>query len=150
MGSGRNKPAHGVVIDPEHPTIVFLTVCTRDRQPWLATEVNHLLLREIWQNARAWIVGRYVLMPDHLHLFAAPGPIDLPLENWVRYWKSQFSKRTQGLGYSWQVDHWDRRLRREENYDQKWDYVRNNPVRAGLVLSLEDWPFQGELNSLRW
>ena len=95
-------------------------------------------------------MGRYVLMPDHLHLFAAPGPIDLPLENWIRYWKSQFSKRQQGLGGSWQVDHWDRRLRHEESYEQKWDYVRNNPVRAGLALSPEDWPFQGELNSLRW
>jgi len=30
------------------------------------------------------------------------------------------------------------------------DYVRNNPVRAGLVEKAEDWKYQGELHKLRW
>jgi hypothetical protein len=83
--ANRKKPAHGVWIDPDRPTIVFLTVCTRDRLPWLATEENHRRLCEVWERAKAWLVGRYVLMPDHLHLFAAPGPLGLPLDTWVRY-----------------------------------------------------------------
>ena len=41
-------------------------------------------------------------------------------------------------------------LRRAESYDQKWRYVIDNPVRAGLVEVTEDWPFQGEMNSLDW
>ena len=146
----RHKPAHCLIIDSRHSTIVFLTVCTHKRISWLATEKNHLLLREVWQKSKAWIVGRYVLMPDHLHLFAAPGPRDLPFDNWVRYWKSQFTKCHQDPALSWQVDHWDRRLRHEESYEEKWLYVRENPVRAGLVRSVEDWPFQGELNALPW
>ena len=40
-----------------------------------------------------------------------------------------------------------RELRREMG---KWEYVVRNPVRAGLVNRREDWPFQGELNVLRW
>jgi hypothetical protein len=32
-----------------------------------------------------------------------------------------------------------------ESYAQKWDYVRENPIRAGLVSTTEDWPFQGEI-----
>jgi len=73
-----------------------------------------------------------------------------PLDNWVRYWKSQFSKRGQNPERCWQPDHWDTRLRHEESYDAKWEYVRNNPVRAGLVVRPEDWPYSGELFALRW
>ena len=146
----RKKPAHGVRIDPDRPTIVLVTVCTRDRDPWLATDENHRALCDVWTEARAWLVGRYVLMPDHLHFFAAPGPRELPLDNWVRYWKSQFTKARRDPSRDLQDDHWDSRLRSGESYDGKWWYVRNNPVRAGLVADAEDWPFQGELNVLPW
>ena len=37
------------------------------------------------------------------------------------------------------------RSRSDESYSQKWNYVRENPVRAGLVKSVEDWPYQGEI-----
>jgi REP element-mobilizing transposase RayT len=37
----------------------------------------------------------------------------------------------------------DHLIRKTESYAQKWDYVRENPVRAGLVNRHEDWPFQG-------
>jgi len=39
-------------------------------------------------------------------------------------------------------------LRSSESYSQKWDYVRENPVRAGLVANADDWPWQGEVESL--
>jgi putative transposase len=103
----RKKLTHGVRIDSKGPTIVFLTVCTDKRQPWLATEANHSTLRERWVEARAWIVGRYVLMPDHLHLFAAPGALEVSLDNRVRYWKSQFTKTIGRTEQQWQTDHWD-------------------------------------------
>ena len=50
----------------------------------------------------------------------------------------------------WQRDCWDRQLRTGESYAQKWEYVRNNPVRKGLVANADDWPYQGELNVLEW
>lgn len=159
----RHHPAHGVLISSDAPTIVFLTVCTKDRKPWLANSEVHELLRTVWIDAKAWLVGRYVLMPDHVHLFCAPceegsagaSPSQSeaalpPLENWVRYWKSQFTKRGQSTQRRWQSDHWDTRLRKEESYEAKWDYVRNNPVRAGLVVQPDDWPYSGELHALRW
>ena len=125
----------------------------------------HALLRTVWTDADAWLVGRYVLMPDHLHLFCAPNAArsvgsagaspsrdgcTVPLDNWVRYWKSQSSRRCGDPRCRWQADHWDTRLRREQSYDAKWDYVVNNPVRAGLVARPEDWPFAGELHRLPW
>ena len=100
--------------------------------------------------AAAWLVGRYVIMPDHLHLFAAPGELAIDFDAWGKYWKRQFSIAHGQSHHRWQTDHWDRRLRSGESYAEKWDYVRHNPVREGLVKNVEDWPFQGELNELRW
>jgi putative transposase len=148
--ASRHRPDHGVLFHPTKPTIVFLTVCTRDREPWLASTAAHDLLLEVWKHVRAWIVGRYVLIPDHVHLFAAPGAMELPLDNWVRFWKSQFTKRSCFIRRAWPIDHWDTRLRNDESYENKWLYVKNNPERAGLVTMAEDWTFEGELNRLPW
>ena len=88
-------------------------------------------------------------MPDHIHLFCAPNaypPTSLAL--WVAYWKRQ-SAFTHA-GRLWQKNFWDVQLRGHESYGGKWEYVRNNPVRAGLVRHAGEWPYQGELNQLRW
>jgi putative transposase len=146
----RRHPAHGVRNRLNEPIIVFLTVCTKHRAAWLATSINHALLREVWTQATGWLVGRYVIMPDHLHLFAAPGSLVIELDPWVRYWKSQFTKQHPEKGDRWQTDHWDSRLRSGESYDSKWEYVVQNPVRHGLVERAEDWPYQGELFHLPW
>ena len=148
--SSRKRPAHGLLVPSDQVPIVFLTVCTKNRQMWLDSESVHQLLRVTWQNADAWLVGRYVIMPDHLHVFVAPGRIELTLGNWVRYWKSQFTKVHQTGSHRWQSDYWDTRIRTWQGYDEKWDYVRFNPVRHGLVAEENDWPYQGELNELRW
>jgi len=146
----RRHPAHGVRQQDDHPTIVFVTVCTEGRRPWLANPKSHDNLITTWQEATAWHVGRYIVMPDHIHLFAAPGQLDLSLERWVKFWKSNFSKRHQDRSCRWQSDHWDRRLRTGESYDSKWEYVRHNAIRNGLVTKSEDWTFQGVMNELRW
>jgi REP element-mobilizing transposase RayT len=45
----------------------------------------------------------------------------------------------------WQRRFFDHVLRNEESYAQKWEYVRENPVRAGLVANANDWPYAGEI-----
>jgi hypothetical protein len=39
----------------------------------------------------------------------------------------------------------DHVLRSDESYAEKWNYVRDNPVRAGLVKSADNWRYQGEI-----
>jgi len=99
-----------------------------------------------------WLVGRYVILPDHVHLFCAPNSFPPhPLLNWVRFWKSQVAKASgRGADTLWQKNFWDTQLRRGESYAAKWEYVRNNPVRHQLVTRSEEWPFQGEPTLLRW
>lgn len=149
--------------------LVFLTVCTHGRQPLLCHPNGHALLRMVWQQqATAWRVGQYTLMPDHLHLFCTPSDImePLPLRKWVSFWKSRVAAlwpmegrppyRSQTNQHPplpfklWQRDYWDTQLRHGESYSDKWDYVRNNPVRKGLVGAPEAWPYQGEIFPLTW
>ena len=150
----RKRPAHFPVReDHNRAIIVFVTVCTNDRCPLLATPEAHDHLRAIWKSAGHWKVGHYVLMPDHVHLFCAPGVWPpSPLKTWVSFWKSRAASDWPGAptGRVWQRDYWDTQLRSGESYSEKWDYVRNNPVRAGLTARADQWLYQGELNVLRW
>ena len=146
---GRRTPIHGVSSPTDKPTIIFLTVCTKARSTWLACEEAHQLLRTAWKSADHWIVGRYILMPNHLHFFASPRQeCHSSLEAWMKYWKSQFTRSHDHSDWHWQRSHWDRRLRANSSYTEKWHYVRSNPVRAGHVEHPDDWQFQGEIHTL--
>jgi putative transposase len=146
----RKRPAHGVLVSKDGPVIVYLTVCTKGREKWLAEPAVHVTLCRVWQRAEAWRVGRYVIMPDHLHLFAAWIDGTIELDKWVQFWKSQFSKAMPRYSGCWQTGHWDTRIRGVKSYESKWEYVRSNPVRHGLVARPEDWPYQGEMYLLDW
>ena len=148
--TSRKSPAHGIFTTRDHPTIVFLTVCTQARGCWLTSQGVHETLRIVWREAWTWRVGRYVLMPDHIHLFCSPVELEVSLGRWIHFWKSRYSRRDPRPDHLWQRGYWDTRLRREDGYAQKWDYVRYNPVRAGLVKQPEEWPFQGEIDLLDW
>ena len=143
---GRNWSQTSIHLDVhdrrDAPIIVFLTVCTKDRKAILASSESQALLIAAWGTAKMWRVGRYVIMPDHVHLFCAPAESETqPLLQWVKYWKSVAARTWTNPVESpiWQRHFWDTQLRRSESYDQKWQYVVENPVRAGLVARSEDW-----------
>ena len=124
--AGRRYPAHPPVRQTlAAPVIVFLTVCTVANKPILARCDVAALLVSGWQKTESWAVGRYVIMPDHVHLFCAPSEFPArPLEQWVRFWKAATSRawpRRQEQPV-WQRDGWDTQLRRDENYEAKWEY----------------------------
>jgi putative transposase len=92
-------------------------------------------------------VGRFVIMPDHVHLFVWIPASGISLGSWVKALKTVLGKVLAGMEIPrpfWQEGFFDHLLRHQESYDEKWDYVRLNPVRAGLVEKPEDWPWQGE------
>jgi REP element-mobilizing transposase RayT len=137
--------------------IYFLTTCTLGRTKCLASENFHAIAVEVWgtcERLYGWAAGRYVVMPDHVHFFASPMAEAKSLSVFVGKWKEWTAKyAARRLGYPvplWQPEFFDHLLRSTESYDGKWQYVRDNPVRAGLVSVAEGWKFQGELNSLRY
>ena len=87
-------------------------------------------------------------MPDHVHLmvFASRG-CRIDLRSWVAWWKSKITRKLgYGRGNLWLPDVWDTRMRSEGHTSAKLLYMRENPVRAGLVERAELWPFQGDLS----
>lgn len=150
----RKHPAHFAPLKSHNRAIiVFVTVCTWRRRSLLAFPDAHEHLCNVWESAPAWLVGRYVLMPDHLHLFCAAGSWpESSLENWILFWKSRTATTwpRPRIGRLWQRDFWDTQLRAGKNYDMKWECTRHNPVRAGLVKEPDDWPYQGEMHVLCW
>jgi putative transposase len=98
-----------------------------------------------------WMVGSFVVMPDHLHFFCAPGGNDIaaPLSRFIGAFKQWSAKDIVGVANLsaplWQREFFNHVLRSKESYDAKQQYVMANPVRAGLVLRPEDWPYRGEI-----
>ena len=92
-------------------------------------------------------------MPDHFHAFVGFDDQKIQLAAWMKSLKNTLSKtlRVAGIvGPHWQKGFFDHVLRNEESYEEKWHYVRENPVRAGLVKDREEWPFWGEIFDLRY
>ena len=132
--------------------VYFITTCTISRNPILTSQESaNTLLRE-WRAAQerhGWLIGRYVIMPDHVHFFCAEQAEDAtrPLARFMNKWKEWTAKSLCAelaiAAPIWQRGFFDHILRTDESYAEKWAYVRNNPVRAGLVESWEQWPWQG-------
>ncbi|NCA83240.1 MAG: transposase [Opitutae bacterium] len=132
--------------------VYFITVCTHGRKPVLASPIAAGILLREWQAAKdrhGWLVGRYVVMPDHVHFFCAEQAKGekRTLSQFMNKWKEWTAK---GLitpatisAPVWQRGFVDHLMRSDESYGEKWSYVRENPVRAGLASSWEAWPWQG-------
>ncbi|MBX9582683.1 MAG: transposase [Gemmataceae bacterium] len=106
-----------------------------------------------WDGSR-WDVYAAVVMPDHVHALARPLPLtpgDLvgrghyslsDLLKSVKNYSSTVINRRQGRrGSFWQDETYDRIMRDESEFEEKWGYIRNNPVEAGLVAVPEEYPW---------
>jgi REP element-mobilizing transposase RayT len=127
------------------PPLYFVTFNTLHRKPLLARKetFDAFITYAVKNAAQGRAIGRFVIMPDHIHCFVRIGK-DSKLSDFVRLLKQTLTKVLDADGV-WQPGFFDRLLRNSESYSEKWNYVRENPVRAGLVQKAEDWPWQGEI-----
>jgi REP element-mobilizing transposase RayT len=84
----------------------FITFNTYKRQNFLTRSEVHETFRIFCSNAQEHdvAVGRYVIMPDHVHLFAAFPINGIALPNWVQSLRSVMGKELLRLGI--QKPHW--------------------------------------------
>ena len=139
----------------ERTPIYFVTSCTANRRQLLATPDIHSCFKAFSEFAprhAAW-VGAYVLMPDHLHLFVAFDDQRTNLSDWIKALKGALSASLRAAKKQspyWQKGFFDHVLRSSDSYIEKWNYVRENPVRARLVSRWEEWPYLGEVFPLEY
>jgi REP element-mobilizing transposase RayT len=113
-----------------------------EQRPLTAVPLAQALLdsARFYEAKQRWHITLFLLMPDHLHaLLSFAG--DKSISNVVGDWK-HFQTRKHGV--IWQEGYFDHRLRDDERGEQlsaKTNYIRQNPVAAGLCAKAEDWPW---------
>ncbi len=121
--------------------VYLVTTVTHDREPLFTKlrKARHLAatLRSSDERGHSWTLC-YVVMPDHLHwLFELAGTRSLSAT--VGALKALSARR---IGHPvWQPGFHDHAVRRDEDLRTLARYVVGNPLRAGLVDSIGDYPF---------
>jgi putative transposase len=121
--------------------IYFITICCQRRGS------NELCLEDsakalfdtarIYHERARWNLDLLLLMPDHLHALIGIDGRD-SLSQLIRDYKRITAKMA---GIRWQRNFFDHRLRRDESLVEKFAYMCQNPVRAGLIGNEQDWPY---------
>ncbi len=137
----RSKLPHDVPPWVGDQAIYFLTLCAQPRgvnqlcHPQIAQRILESIVYRHEQHQ--WWVHFCLLMPDHVHLLAG-FPTDPGLTKVVTDWKRYVARQH---GIAWQRDFFEHRIRQDESFGQKADYIRMNPVRAGLTADPDEWPY---------
>jgi putative transposase len=118
----------------------FITICCQPRgvNQLCKEKTAAALLKtaRIYHGKQRWHLNLMLLMPDHLHALIAIGGDD-SLSELLRSYK-RFTAKIAGV--KWQRNFFDHRLRHHESASEKFEYICQNPVRAGLVGNENEWP----------
>ena len=127
-------------VDPE-ASDYFITLCCKQRgtDQLCLPVIGEALLSSarFYHEQRKWFPAVFLLMPDHLHMLVRFGREHEMIQvvgAWKRYAAWQH-------GILWQRNFFEHRLRSNESIEEKAAYILHNPVRAGLVEKVSDWPF---------
>jgi putative transposase len=93
-----------------------------------------------------------VIMPDHIHWLVKPLPksegeywsLSNILHSVKSYSSKQIPKVMKHIGTIWQDERYDRIIRDRREFMETWEYIRQNPVKASLAETPEDYPFLWE------
>ena len=106
-------------------------------------------------DGRKWTLYAAVIMSDHVHALVQPlaepeggGVYDLAeiIHSVKSFSVHQINRQRGRPGSIWQDERFDRIVRDEAEFLEKWDYIRNNPVKANLAEYPEDCPWRYERN----
>jgi REP element-mobilizing transposase RayT len=142
----------------EKRAIYFITFCIESRKSVLANAQTWDICRAVFEKLNKWRILFAIAMPDHLHILAAPASRDASISDFAKWFKRWFNeayrtpnchpplRESVATDWQWQEGCFDRLLRSDESLSEKWEYLRQNPVRAGLVEHSEDWPYVFQFN----
>jgi putative transposase len=126
-------------------SVYFITASTFQRIPLFRREPMARLFVEVlfhYRHRKNYLLHEFVLMPDHFHLLLSP---TLSLERSQQLIKGGFSyrarKELEFTGEIWEKSFYDRRVRGAEDYYNFKQYIRQNPIKEGLVATVVDYPY---------
>jgi putative transposase len=125
----------------------FLTAGTFNKMRLLQSQRMAELFCEMlfrYRDAGKLRLHAFVVMPNHIHLLRTV-PDGQTLERTMQYVKRGFSyeagKRFGIHGPLWQKSYVDRRVRDALECERYRGYIHQNPVRAGLVGTAEEFAY---------
>ena len=117
----------------------------------LAPEERTITLESLqYWDGRKWTLYGAVIMPDHVHALVQPltlpqsdGVYDLAeIIHSVKSFSVHQINRLRGRrGSLWQDERYDRIVRDEAEFLEKWQYIMNNPLKQELAQRWEDYPW---------
>jgi REP element-mobilizing transposase RayT len=114
-------------------------------KPFSSPELASFMVSTLYRNDKShYDLQAFVIMPDHLHIIIKPlfgkklQEIKKILKGSSSY---QINKMLNRTGKFWQTENFDHLIRDGLNLQQKWEYIKDNPVKAKLVSKPEDYPF---------
>ena len=141
--------------DYSTPGAYFITVCTvnrekifwSDRRGELCSPANVPLsdigmivdneikkLNSVYDAVR---VDKYCIMPDHIHMIltintdADGRPQVAPtISRVIKQFKGSVTKQAGRV--IWQKSFYEHTIRNQQDYNEIWEYIQNNPVKYGL------------------
>ncbi|MGH7983439.1 MAG: transposase [Candidatus Udaeobacter sp.] len=136
-------PRIPVMLPWECKVIYFITLCVVPRCKALANDAAWKAVCETLGRLDKWNTYCIMTMPDHIHLLTAPRDRELSVAAFLKWFKRWFNESYCAREkWEWQQGGFDRLLRTSESVHEKWNYIRENPVRAGLVVHWKQWPYQ--------
>lgn len=126
----------------------FITINTFKREEYFISSNIFNLAFSILQAASRdydFTVWAYCFMPDHIHLLVEGNKDNSDLQKYIKIFKQKSGyifKKEYGKRL-WHTSYYDHILRREGDAPRITEYIINNPVRAGLVGSPDQYPFSG-------
>jgi putative transposase len=118
----------------------FLTFSCFRRRAYLSTVAAMELFEDALERIRRrylFVVGGYVVMPEHVHLLVNEPGRGL-LSRTVQALKLSVSMRSRERPF-WQAHSYDFNISTYEKFVEKLRYIHRNPVRRGLMAKPEDW-----------
>ncbi len=130
-------------------SVYFIT--WRGKPPQELSPAERIITLEairFWEH-RYWQLFAAVVMPDHVHLLAQPlataadeythlGKIVKSIKS---YSARHINRLRQQQGSIWPPERYDRIIRDDAEFLEKWHYIRHNPLKAGLAARPEDYPW---------
>jgi putative transposase len=120
----------------------FVTSNTEERRPFFRHERWAKLFLETLYGYRPerFLLHAFVLMPDHFHLIFTPSAsLELALQCIKGGFSFRAKREFKWIGGIWVTGYSDHRIRGEEDYEIHRAYIANNPVKARLVDSPEQY-----------
>ena len=112
---------------------------------WLADDrIATLVQNAILHRRQEYRLIAWVIMPNHVHILIVTLPgysVSEIMHSLKSFTSHEANKLLKQSGHFWAKEYYDRYIRDSRHFASTIAYIENNPVKARLCETPEDWPY---------